>query len=78
MPPSERVIRERLLQEVAQAAAVPVAQVDSREPFASYGLSSLEAVYLVGQLEDWLGMVLPATLLWDHPTIDALASHLAA
>ena len=78
MPPSERVIRERPLQEVAQAAAVPVAQVDSREPFASYGLSSLEAVYLVGQLEDWLGMVLPATLLWDHPTIDALASHLAA
>ena len=52
-------------------------QIDRREPFASYGLASIEAVYLVGKLEDWLGIALDATLLWDHPTIDALAAHLA-
>lgn len=74
---TEKQIRDRLVQEVAQAAQIPLERVDTREPFASYGLASLEAVYLVGQLEDWLGIPLDATLLWDHPTIDALAKHLA-
>jgi hypothetical protein len=32
----------------------------------------------VGKLETWLAVPLDATLLWDHPTIDALAKHLAA
>lgn len=74
---SEREIRERLVREIAEAAALPIDDVDTREPFASYGLASLEAVYLVGKLEDWLGIALDATLLWDHPTIDGLAAHLA-
>lgn len=74
---TEPQIRERLVCEIAEAASLPVDKIDSREPFASYGLASLEAVYLVGQLEDWLGLSLDATLLWDHPTIDSLASHLA-
>lgn len=74
---TEPQIRERLVREIADAAALPIDRIDSREPFASYGLASLEAVYLVGKLEDWLGIALDATLLWDHPTIDALAAHLA-
>jgi acyl carrier protein len=74
---TEQQIRERLVREIAEAASLPVERIDSREPFASYGLASLEAVYLVGKLETWLGVSLEATLLWDHPTIDALAKHLA-
>jgi acyl carrier protein len=74
---SEQEIRERLIREIAEAAALPADRIDAREPFASYGLASLEAVYLVGTLETWLGIALDATLLWDHPTIDALAAHLA-
>ncbi|HEY4179399.1 MAG TPA: acyl carrier protein [Kofleriaceae bacterium] len=73
---TEKQIRDRLVREVADAAQISTERVDSREPFATYGLGSLEAVYLVGQLEEWLGVPLDATLLWDHPTIDALAKHL--
>ena len=75
--PTEKQIRDRLVNEVADATGLPIDRVDSREPFASYGIASLEAVYLVGNLETWLGLALDPTLLWDHPTIDALAKHLA-
>jgi acyl carrier protein len=74
---SEAQIRERLVCEIAEAAGLASDRIDSREPFASYGISSLEAVYLVGKLEEWLGLALEPTLLWDYPTIDALAEHLA-
>ena len=76
-PPSEKQIRDRLVKEVAAAARVPAESVEVQEPFASYDISSVEAVQLVAVLETWLGLELDATLLWDHSTIEALARHLA-
>lgn len=75
--PTEKQIRDRLVDEVAAAAGIASAGVDVREPFASYSISSLEAVYMVGVFETWLRMPLEVTLLWDHATIEALARHLA-
>ena len=48
-----------------------------RRPFAGFGLGSLQAVGLAGDLEDWLGRPLSPTLVYEHPTIEALARHLA-
>jgi len=75
--PTEKQIRDRLVKEVAGATQMPVEKIDVREPFASYAIASIEAVYLVGVLEEWLGLSLDATLLWDHSTIEDLAKHLA-
>jgi acyl carrier protein len=76
--PTEKQIRDRLVLEIADVMSLAADRVDSREPFASYGIASVEAVHLVGKLETWLGLALDPTLLWDHPTIDALAKHLAS
>jgi len=51
-------------------------EIDIQEPFAHYGLSSITAVSLSGDLENWLGIKLPATLIWDYPTIEALSQYL--
>ncbi len=42
-------------------------------PLASFGLGSLQAVALAGELQDWLGRTLSPTLVYEHPTIEALA-----
>ena len=75
--PTEKQIRDRLVQEVAAVTGLPTERVDVREPFATYNVASIDAVQLVGVLEQWLGIPLDATLLWDHTTIEALARHLA-
>ena len=75
--PSEKQIRDHLVAEIADVMTLPIERIDSREPFASFGIASVEAVHLVGKLETWLGLELDPTLLWDHPTIDSLANHLA-
>jgi acyl carrier protein len=62
---------------VAEALSVSPEEIDDGEPFARYGLGSVESVSMAGELEDWLGCDLPATLLYDYPTIDALARHLS-
>ncbi|MCB9761282.1 MAG: SDR family NAD(P)-dependent oxidoreductase [Alphaproteobacteria bacterium] len=53
-------------------------QVDPREPFTAYDLDSREAVEISGELEEMLGRRISPTLLYEHPTIEALAAHLGA
>lgn len=69
-------IRAWLLAKCAEVLDVPVESLDPFEPLNSYGIGSVQAVSLVGDLEEWLGRQLPATLLWDYPTLDAVASAL--
>lgn len=54
------------------------AALDPRAPFESYGLASREVVMLSGDLEEWLGLSLSPVLLYEYPSLRALAEHLAA
>ncbi|CAM5642413.1 SDR family NAD(P)-dependent oxidoreductase [Streptomyces canarius] len=65
---------------VAQVAAVtghPVAGIDPALPFHALGVDSLLAVDLRDRLTAETGAPLPATLVYDHPTPDAVARLLA-
>jgi acyl transferase domain-containing protein len=66
-------LRERVLHLLALDKATPV---DARTPLKQLGLDSLTAVELRNVLVRSGGVPLPATVLFDHPTLEALASHL--
>lgn len=69
-------IQDWLIAKVADSVPDAPEEIDVREPLASYGLSSLAAVSLTADLEDWLNLRLPPTLAWDYPTIESLARYL--
>lgn len=75
-PPSLAEIESWLLHRLAQELEQEDGSIDPTARFASYGLDSMSALVLTGELEDWLGMELPSTLVWDHPTPRDLAAHL--
>lgn len=65
-----------LLQNIARRLGVQSDRIDVNEPFANYGLDSVQAVQLTADLEDWLGRKLEPTLAYDYPSIRALAHFL--
>src|SRR5688572_31576071 len=77
VPLTSEDIERWLVHELAHQLGLPEHEIDIREPFASYGLSSIATVSFSGRLEDWLGLELPPTLAWDYPTIESLAGYLA-
>ena len=70
-------IQHWLLEHLAIALKLRAADIDLHEPLARYGLDSARVVSLSGELERWLGRPLSPTLLFEHPTVAALAGHLA-
>ena len=75
--PSAAEIQAWMSSYLAQLLALEPDEVNVTIPFDRYGLDSSVAVGLTGDLEDWLDRKLDPTLLYDYPTIEALAQHLA-
>ncbi|WP_033442233.1 hybrid non-ribosomal peptide synthetase/type I polyketide synthase [Saccharothrix sp. NRRL B-16314] len=67
-------LRRLLADAVAEVAGQ---RIGDREPFYDAGLSSVTLVRLRRRLEEGLGTPVPQTALFEHPTIEALARHLA-
>lgn len=75
---SETSLVDWLVSWLSSRLDVPAAAIDVRERFSRYGVSSPIALELVSALSAALQRPLAATLLWDHPTIEALTRYLRA
>jgi len=66
--------RDALLQQITTAVETVIGHVIGHdEPLMAAGLDSLGTVELRNTLESKLGLQLPATLVFDYPTVNALA-----
>jgi len=72
-----REIQDWLITHVAELLHIAPDTIDIRDSFANYGLSSLDAVTLSGDLEELLGRRLSPTLAYDYPSILTLSHYLA-
>jgi myxalamid-type polyketide synthase MxaE and MxaD len=61
----------------ARVLRLPATRLDARRPLGSVGLDSLMALELRNRLEALFERSLPATLLWNYPTLEALSMYLA-
>lgn len=73
---SAQAIQQWLVTQVAEQFNLDASVIDVRKPLTQYGLDSIIAFTIVGELEDWLEIDLPATLLWDSPTIEEATQYL--
>ncbi|MEU6234602.1 acyl carrier protein [Kitasatospora sp. NPDC047058] len=65
-----------LLDRISLYLKRPAESIDPGVPLAEYGLDSVGALSLCGDLEDEFGLEVEPTLIWDHPTLESLTAHL--
>jgi acyl carrier protein len=73
---SMSAIQTWLVKQLGELLSLDTSTIDVNQPLTRYGLDSIDAVTLVGDLEDWLDLELPSTLLWDYPTIQKASAYL--
>ncbi|MFJ9153168.1 acyl carrier protein [Streptomyces sp. NPDC102270] len=74
---SDEDIERWLMERVSYYLETPVEEIDPGVSLAEYGLESVYAFALCGDIEDTLGVTVEPTLVWDIETVSALTVHLA-
>ena len=72
-PEQVRQIQMKLLDIAADVLQLPVAQIDPSQALATYEMDSLMALELRQQLSREFGITLSATVMYDYPSLEALA-----
>jgi acyl carrier protein len=70
-------LRVWVLARVAYYIEGSPADVDPDAKLVGYGLDSVYALSLCGDIEDEYGLEVDPTLAWDYPTVNAIVGHLA-
>jgi acyl carrier protein len=66
-----------LIERVAYYVECETTDIDADAPLADYGLDSVYAFALCGDIEDELQLPVEPTVVWDFGTVSALAAHLS-
>lgn len=74
---STNSIKSWLVKWMSKELFLPESQIYTSNSLLEYNLNSMTAMMLVGDLEEWLKIEIIPTLVWDYPSIDALAQYLA-
>jgi phthiocerol/phenolphthiocerol synthesis type-I polyketide synthase D len=67
-----------LLDNISKVLGVEPDEIDVHAQLTDYGMDSRQFIDVTVDLEELLGRSLPTTLLWDNPSIAALAATLTA
>ncbi|CCK25741.1 hypothetical protein BN159_1362 [Streptomyces davaonensis JCM 4913] len=52
-------------------------EIDPDTPLADYGIDSVAAISICGEIEETYRMAVSPTIAYDFPTVHAIASHVA-
>lgn len=70
-------IRTWVREAVGQALSMAPVDINPSIRFREFGLDSARITGIVARLSDLVGLPLPPTTPWEHPTPEALARHVA-
>ncbi len=71
-----REIEQWIVSWIAERMEMPAGSIDPRQHFAFYGLDSVTGVQMAMDLEEWLGITIDPTLIWEYPAIEDVVRHL--
>ncbi|MGR8006923.1 acyl carrier protein [Streptomyces hypolithicus] len=75
---SEGEILGWLTERLGAHVSLPVAEINPVVPYAEYGLDSVAALALFGDVEEKFNLALDPAVAWEYPTLAQMTAYLAA
>lgn len=75
-PRTQSSIESWIVEWLIARGGVAPGDVDLERPFAEYGLDSMTAVEMSGEIEDWSGVALNPVVAWNYPTVSRLSGYI--
>jgi acyl carrier protein len=72
---TQRQVKNWLIKRIVQILQIAPEDVSSHAVFSELGMSSLQAVELAAELENWSGREIPATIVYEYPTIEDASTY---
>jgi NAD(P)-dependent dehydrogenase (short-subunit alcohol dehydrogenase family)/acyl carrier protein len=76
--PRRIAVESFLKEQIGRVLRQSPSRIDEKTPFRNLGLDSLMGLELRNRLDSELSLQLPATVVWNYPTVKSLALHLAS
>lgn len=76
-PKSAEEIQDWIIEYLSRELDANPNSIDPAATFDSFALDSATAIGMTGDMENWLGRRIDPTIVYDYPTIEAFAQHLA-
>jgi acyl carrier protein len=70
-------IEKWLCEKVGELLDIEARHIDAHQPMSSFGIDSVMAMSIIGELEVWLDTDLPPDLMGDFETVADLSQFLA-
>ncbi len=71
----QTTIEQWIIAWIGKELKIPIEDIDVSEEFVNLGMGSRQAVFMMGDLEDWAKIELDPSIAWDYPTINSLAKY---
>lgn len=76
-PRSAGEIQDWMVSYLARILQRPAEEIDVSAPFEQFAIDSAQAIGMTGDLDEWLAIRIDPMVVYDYPTIESLAEHLA-
>jgi acyl carrier protein len=76
--PTAEQIERWIVAYLARELGVDAAGIPLDQTLTDLGMTSRQAVFLTGELEEFTGQPVDPAIAWEHPTIRKLAAYLAS
>jgi acyl carrier protein len=71
-------VSDWLVNKLSIVYKIPLNKIDVNKNLSEYGLDSLNAIAITGELEELFEIELPSTLFWNFTTITKVAEYISA
>jgi acyl carrier protein len=72
---TQRMVKDWLITRIVQILQLAPEEVSSHAVFSELGMSSLQAIELAAELENWSDRKIPATIVYEYPTIEDASAY---